>query len=153
MLAVSWSLWPFGFPGEVVRVHRVRNPELRLPRRKAEGRRHDADDGVRTIVERDLAPDDARIRAKDAAPQSIAQNQDRFLAVGADPEADDEDRREGEAARAAQRARGVAQILLEDVPMDGGGIHDDLLKNANPQRQRRERPVRVAQAVTDDGGH
>ena len=37
--------------------------------------------------------------------------------------------------------------------MNGGGIHDGLLNNADPQRQRRERPVRVAQAVTEDGGH
>ena len=38
------------------------------------------------------------------------------------PRATIDDGGQREAARAVQRARGIAEILLQDVPMDGGGI-------------------------------
>ena len=37
--------------------------------------------------------------------------------------------------------------------MDGERIHDRLPGRADPQREPRERPVRVAQAAAEDGGH
>src|SRR5204862_5462563 len=49
-----------------------RQPDVDEPRREAHARRHDADDGMRLIVQRDGPAEQCRIRVEAAAPQTIA---------------------------------------------------------------------------------
>ena len=52
-----------------------------------------------------------------------------------------------------ERAGGVAQILLQDVPVDGRCIHDDLVKQPRIHSASRARPLASRRADTEDGGH
>ncbi len=58
------------------RIHRERHPELRRVAQTLEAGRHDADHGVlpRRAAERERAPEDLRIGAESALPQTVAQN-------------------------------------------------------------------------------
>ena len=66
-------------PAAEQRILRERDPQLLAlrKRRKTEGRRHDADDGERTLIQGDRGADDPRIRAERARHSALAQDHDR----------------------------------------------------------------------------
>ena len=72
--------------------------------------------------------------------------------IGADAKRGDQDGGERKAARAVEGANGVAQVLLQDVPVGGRCIHDDLVKSGEPQREERH-TAGGAQLDLKDGRH
>ena len=58
----------------------VRRPRSRAPR-EIEARRHDADDGAAHGVQRHVLSDDRGIRSETAAPQLIADHDDRLASI------------------------------------------------------------------------
>ena len=68
-----------------------------------------------------------RIGERQRAEQHEIRDRERG-GVGADAKRGDQDGGQRKSARAVQGASGVAQILLQDVPMGGRCVHDDLLE-------------------------
>ena len=70
-------------PATKERVLNERDPDiLRIVyKRRAEGGRHDADDGEGTLVERNRGSKDLRVCSEGAAPQIFAEDDDRWRAL------------------------------------------------------------------------
>jgi hypothetical protein len=62
----------------------------------------------------------------------------------------DDNRGQGEAGRAEERAAGVPKILTEDIEVQARGIADGVTNGVDPERQDRERTCDIATPVGED---